>query len=65
MIRTGSSLGSGSTIGNVKDGVVRNGSSKGSGSTVGKVADYMIKGMERERDDEIVAAYHFLVKKFL
>ena len=52
-------------MGNVKDKVVRDGSTKGSGSIVGKVSDYTIKGMERERDDEIVAVYHFLVKKFL
>jgi hypothetical protein len=58
-------VGSGTAIGNVKDGVVRNGSGKGSGSIVGKVSDFTIKGIERERDDEIVAVYHFLVKKFL
>ena len=67
VIRDGSSAGAGSALGNVKDGVVRAGSgtSQGSGSTKGKVKDYTIKGMEREDDAEIVAAYHFLVKKFL
>ena len=65
VIRDGSSVGSGRAIGNVKDGIVRNGSSLGGGSTVGKVSNYTIKGIERERDDVIVAAYHFLVKKFL
>ncbi|MFD2053736.1 hypothetical protein ACFSQT_11775 [Mesorhizobium calcicola] len=65
VIRNGSSVGSGTAIGNIKDGIVRNGSSKGSGSTVGKVSDFTIKGIERERDDEIVAVYNFLIKKFL
>jgi len=27
--------------------------------------DYQIKGMERELDADIVAAYHFLVKKIV
>ncbi|MER9330606.1 hypothetical protein [Mesorhizobium sp. M0488] len=45
--------------------MVRNGSSKGSGSIIRKVTDFTIKGIERERDDEIVAVYHFLIKKFL
>ena len=69
VIREGSSsgLGTGRPVGNVKDGVVRAGSSSGlgTGSTKGKVSQYSIKGMERESDAEIVAAYHFLVKKFL
>jgi len=30
---------------------------------IGKVNDFAIKGMEREKDDTIVAAYHFLAKK--
>ena len=50
---------------NAKGGVVRNGSSIGSGSTIGKLKDFPIKGMERELDAEIVAAYHFLVKKIV
>ena len=33
------------------------------GHTLGKVRDYTIRGMEREKDVTIVAAYHFLVKK--
>ena len=69
VIRQGSSsgLGTGRPVGNVKDGVVRAGSSSGlgTGSTKGKVSQYSIKGMERESDAEIVAAYHFLVKRFL
>lgn len=65
IIRAGTGLGLGTTIGNVKDGIVRNGSGLGLGSIKGKVSNFSIKGMEREKDDEIVAAYHFLVKKFL
>ena len=34
------------------------------GHTLGKVKDYTIRGMEREKDVTIVAAYHFLVKKY-
>ena len=65
VVRNGSSVGSGSAIGNIKDGVVRNGQSRGTGSTIGKVKDYTIKGMERESDDDIVATYHFLVKNIV
>jgi len=67
IIRDGSSVGSGSALGNVKDGIIRTGncSPAGCGSEKGKVKDYTIKGMEREDDAEMVAAYHFLVKKFL
>ena len=65
MVRNGQSKGSGSALFNVKDGVVKNGQSLGSGSTIGKVSDFTIKGMERELDSEIVATYHFLVKKIV
>lgn len=69
IIREGSSsvAGSGHIIGNVKDQTVKVGSSSvaGSGQTKGKVKDYSIPGMEREKDEDIVACYHFLVKKFL
>jgi hypothetical protein len=52
-------------VANFRDGVIKNGSSLGAGSTIGKVKDFTIKGMERELDAEIVAAYHFLVKKLI
>jgi len=50
----------GTLIGKVKDGVVRS----PTGMRLGNVKDYMIDGMEHEKDVNIVAAYHFLVKKF-
>ena len=52
---------SGSLVGKVRDGKVY---SK-SGSSVGRVGDYMIDGMQHEKDVNIVACYHFFVKKFL
>jgi hypothetical protein len=58
-------VGAGTTIGNVKDGIMRAGPSLGAGSKKGNVPDYTINGIERERDDELVAVYHFLIKKFL
>lgn len=62
-----SSLGSGNAIGSVYREYVYKGtsSSAGSGTRIGQVKDYTIPGMEREKDEEMVAAYHFLVKKFL
>lgn len=67
VIREGSSSnpGSGNVIGSVKNGDVYKGtgSSAGSGSKIGKVKDFSITGMEREKDEDMVAAYHFLVKK--
>ena len=51
---------SGSLIGKVRDGKVY---SK-SGSSIGRVSDFMIDGMQHEKDVNIVAAYHLLVKKF-
>ncbi len=65
MIREGNFVGTGKTLGNIKDRVVRNGSVAGAGSQIGKVSDFSIKGMERELDSEIVACYHFLVKKII
>jgi len=50
---------------NFEDGVIREGSAKGFGSTIGKISDLTIEGMERELDAEIVAAYHFLIKKIV
>lgn len=57
--------GSGHPVGNVKNGLVFAGSysSAGSGRKIGKVDDFTVPGMEHERDDVIVAAWHFLVKK--
>ncbi|MGG7056413.1 hypothetical protein [Nitrosomonas sp. ANs5] len=63
VIKDGLSKGTGKALFNVKGDIVKNGSSLGIGSTIGKVCDFTIKGMERELDAEIVAAYHFLVKK--
>ena len=65
IIRDGSSLGSGRAILNVKNGEVRDGSSLGAGRAIGKVGAFAIKGMERELDEAMVAAFHFLVKKIV
>lgn len=65
IIRNGSSKGAGKALMNVKSGVVKDGSSLGAGRTIGKIGEYTIKGMERELDAEIVATYHFLVKKIV
>jgi len=48
-------------VGYVKNGDVYNSSNR----NVGKIKNYTIKGIERERDDMIVAVYHLLIKKFL
>lgn len=60
-----SSPGSGAVIGNVKDGWVYKSSKRGpgTGKKIGRVEDFTIFGMEREKDENIVAAWHFLVKK--
>lgn len=50
---------------NFKDGVIRDDSSLGAGKTIGKISDFTIKGMERELNPEIVATYHFLIKKIV
>ena len=47
------------TLGRVDGDYVKDSSSR----TLGKVRDFTIRGMEREKDVTIVAAYHFLVKK--
>ena len=52
-------------MGNLKYGILRDSSYLGSGRIVGKVSDYIIKGMEGERDSEIVAAYYFLIQKIV
>ena len=49
----------GTVIGKVSDGYVRS----PIGTRMGGVKDYMIDGMQHEKDANIVAAYHFLVKK--
>jgi hypothetical protein len=51
---------SGITLGKVRDGYVYR-----SGMRLGRVSDYMIDDMQHEKDVNIVACYHFLVKKFL
>ncbi|GHU14600.1 hypothetical protein FACS189441_4600 [Betaproteobacteria bacterium] len=63
VVRDGSTRGSGHVLFVVKNGAVRAGSS--SGRNIGKVSSFAIKGMERELDVTIVAAYHFLVKKIV
>ena len=69
VIRAGlsSTLGTGSILGNVKNEYVYRGSSStpGTGTRVDKVSKFTIPGMERESDADIVAAYHFFIKKFL
>lgn len=50
---------SGNLLGKTKDGYVFS----RSGSRIGKVSDYMIEDMQHEKDVDIVACYHFLVKK--
>lgn len=35
------------------------------GKRLGKVSQFTIKGMERESDGNIVAVYHFLIKKLV
>lgn len=67
IIREGSNAGAGvgKILGNVKDGTIREGNNaeSGVGNIIGRSRDFMIKGMEREDEAEIVAAYHFLGKK--
>ena len=65
VIRNGSSIGSGSAIGNVKNGVIRKSSSSsaGSGNSIGKVKDYTIKGADYVDEATMVACYHFLIKE--
>ena len=58
------SPGFGKNIGNVRDGYVYEGSgSPGFGRKIGKVEDFTINGIQREKDETIVAVYHFLIKK--
>ena len=64
VIRDGSSI-SGNVLFNVKGGAVRDGTSLGSGIAIGKLADFTIKGMVGEPAADIVATYHFLVKKIV
>ena len=56
--------GSGHQVGNVKDGKIYDGKGNpGSGHLIGKVSDFTINGIQREKDETIVAVYHFLIKK--
>jgi len=57
--KDGSIYSGGKTIGIVK----KDGSIYSGGRTVGKVKDCTIKGMEKEPEAVMVAAYHFLVKQ--
>ena len=58
------SPGFGKNIGNVRDGYVYEGfGSPGCGRKIGKVEDFTINGIQREKDETIVAVYHFLIKK--
>ena len=58
------SPGCGKNIGNVRDGYVYEGfGSPGCGRKIGKVEDFTINGIQREKDETIVAVYHFLIKK--
>ena len=50
---------SGVLLGKIKD----SGIYSAHGPRLGSVNDYMIDGMQHEKDVNIVAAYHFLVKK--
>ena len=51
---------------NFKDGRIYEGSrNPGSGHLIGKVSDFTINGIQREKDETIVAVYHFLIKKIL
>ena len=43
VVRNGSSIGSGSAIGNIRDGVVRDGQSRGSGRALGNVRDGVVR----------------------
>jgi hypothetical protein len=52
--------GFGEPIGHIDDCVIKDGITSGIGKTIGKV-----KGAEVCEDEEIVAAYHFLVKEIL
>ena len=63
-IYDGSNPGSGKQLWNVKNGKVYKGiGSTGSGTKIGPVSDFTIKGIERAKDEPIVAVYHFLINK--
>ena len=63
--RNGSSEGSGTALGNIKNGVIRKGGSSaaGNGTTIGKTKDYAFKGSSSIGEAEAVALYHFLEKE--
>ena len=50
---------------NIRNGIVKKGSIVGGGNQIGKVNDFLIKGMEKEQEAEMVACYHFFVKKII
>ncbi|MFT5395772.1 MAG: hypothetical protein ACI85N_000960 [Gammaproteobacteria bacterium] len=53
----------GNVLFNVKKGVIRDGVALGGGLSLGKVGDLDISGALGQPQDEVVAGYHFLVKK--
>lgn len=81
LVRDGDAAGTGNTVGqvkhglisdstgnvlfNVKKGVIRDGTALGGGLSLGKVGDLNIAGMLGQPADEVVAGYHFLVKKIV
>ena len=65
VVKTGAWKEMGQGLFNVLDGVAREGTMKGLGTSLGKVNKFAIKGMEKELDAEMVAAYHFFVKKIV
>lgn len=62
VIRDGWCIGNGNAIGNVDGNTIRDGWCQGNGSEIGNVRDYIIHGME-DRPAEMVACWHFLIRK--
>ena len=52
----------GNAIGNVDGNTIRDGWCQGNGSEIGNARDYIIHGME-DRPAEMVACWHFLIRK--
>ncbi len=49
-IRDGSSIGSGSSIGNIKDGKIRDGGSLGAGKTLGNIKENFLALSDQKKD---------------
>ncbi len=62
VIRDGWCIGNGNALGNVDNGEIRDGWCQGNGSEIGNARDYIIHGME-DRPAEMVACWHFLIRK--